>query len=186
MKKFITLFSILGSFAGSAQTIDAGMQIKTDVHAVLQLFNTQAIQALRFVDQPLAPVTIEQLNTVNADAHLFSKSDLASFDEQIKAYHAVTFDTSYVQHANFLARQQFESVFGTNRYEAYNPWDVYHEKFGDGYCQISYPVFNKKKNVCIFYAETSKDYTGGDGLIYIYKKKKHGWKLYKTNAVWSS
>jgi hypothetical protein len=178
MKRIIAFFLFFISFTVSAQFEDGTTIKKSELRAVLELFNSDRfIQRLRFIDQPTAPIGLDRIREIDSVYKLFSAGDMDFIANQIRNYKLVTFDSSYIT-AKFMSRRDLEKVFS---YDPSAPnklvWETFYKKYGEGYCQISFPLFNKTGNICMFYGETRVGAKGGDASIFIYKKEGNAWRL---------
>jgi len=188
MKRIVVFLFLSGAVSAWAQSGGMAAIQKDEIRAVLELFNNKKfLKIFRFVDQPLKPTAMRYIKEIDSLYKLFSSEDMAYFEWQINNYKPVTFDTSYLNDANFLNAGDFEKLFSFKGLkEDQDPWPVFHEKYGAGYCLISFPLFNKAGDLCIFYSESSVGGLGGDGSFDVYKKVKKKWKLFRHINGWSS
>ncbi|MBO9202194.1 MULTISPECIES: hypothetical protein [Niastella] len=172
----------------AAQNVDPALY---DVRALLTKMsynnNERFKKTFLLVDQAYKPVSIEKIKEIDSVWDLFCDDDIEFIEWQIKNYKPVTFDSSYAINWTRVPIDDYETVFRIRSVkDDTDAWEEYHKKFGPGYFLLSYPLFNKSGNICVFYAESSLGWLGGDGGYSIYIKEKGVWKFFQTRGQWSS
>jgi len=185
MIRFVLAIALYYGINLSAQGIDRVS--KAEIRSVLESVTDAFTSKLSFVNTLKQPLNIEVIRKLDSSHILLSPTDLLFLETQISNYKPIVLDSSYLPHANFMDGKDFETVFAFDSLNSQKDgWDIFYKKYGLGYYMISYPLFNKKKNICIFYLEMSVGSLGGSGEIRIYKRRKNAWKLYKIKSMWDS
>lgn len=102
--------------------------------------------------------------------------------EQITAYNdGLVLDTTSLKELEWIPIAAFDSIFSPqagNPY--YEPFQVFRKEYGTGYCQISFPLFNRAMNTCIFFYEANVGGLDPESGFKVYRKKGKKWKPVAT------
>jgi hypothetical protein len=183
----IVLLMIL-TVGGAKEICAQNAVTKKEVAAFLNAYydSSEYYHSLRFIDRPNSPYDIEKIRLYDSAAQLFTNQDFDFMERQVRNYKPVILDSSYIKNANFLSHRILKSHFSIKRKSPLTAWEIFYKKYGKGFWRISYPLFNKEKNLCVIYQQRTMGGVYGSGDLFIYKKEGTGWVPYKIFRLWVS
>ena len=138
---------------------------------VLDHLNNYTIQTIR---DDFKSDTV-QYDAKNAGTLILTKAEQKYIHKQLEEMERPYLKSNLFPHTLIITQYQLDEIF---KKDIRSGWETFHKHYSrKGYYSFSKPIFLRNDSLCIFYHDNVCGPLCADGVLAIYKKSGHTWKL---------